>query len=78
MATHSHRFRWAFTERRLLGQVLIDFGLLDEDQLWEVLEQVSVSGELTGQVAVRLGYITQDQLREGLAEQRRLKLGSEE
>jgi type IV pilus assembly protein PilB len=56
--------------QRRLGQILVDLGYLNEDQLWDVLEEQKQSpGEVIGQVAVRMGLVTQDQVTEALAEQ---------
>jgi len=56
--------------KRRLGQILVDLGYLNEDQLWDVLEEQKKSpGELLGQVAVRMGLATEAQLSEALAEQ---------
>jgi type IV pilus assembly protein PilB len=56
--------------QRRLGQILVDLGYLNEDQLWDVLEEQKQSpGEVIGQVAVRMGLITQEQVTEALAEQ---------
>lgn len=56
--------------QRRLGQILVDLGHLDEDQLWDVLEEQKQSpGEVIGQVAVRMGLVTDDQITEALAEQ---------
>ena len=53
-----------------LGQILIDLGLIDEQQLATLLEeQVSRGGELVGKVGVSLGFFTDEQLGEALAEQ---------
>ncbi len=53
-----------------LGQILIDLGLIDEQQLAMLLEeQVSRGGELVGKVGVSLGFFTDEQLGEALAEQ---------
>lgn len=60
--------------RRKIGQVLIDLGFLDEDQLWEILEEAKNTGQLTGQVAVGRGIINEDQLLQALAEQNNLKV----
>src|SRR5438128_2356163 len=43
--------------RRKIGQVLLDLGLLDEDQLWEILDQVKTSGQRTGEIALARGLI---------------------
>jgi type IV pilus assembly protein PilB len=56
--------------QRRLGQILVDLGYLNEDQLWDVLEEQKQSpGEVIGQVAVRMGLVTQEQVTEALAEQ---------
>jgi type IV pilus assembly protein PilB len=56
--------------KRRLGQILVDLGYLNEDQLWDILEEQKQSpGEVIGRVAVRMGLITETQLSEGLAEQ---------
>jgi type IV pilus assembly protein PilB len=51
--------------------VLVDLAFMDEDQLWDVLEEARASGERTGAAAVRLGLLTPEELRQALAEQRR-------
>lgn len=60
--------------RRKIGQVLIDLGYIDEDQLWEILEEAKQNGLLTGQAAINRGLITEDQLLGALAEQFNLKV----
>jgi len=53
-----------------LGQILIDLGLIDEQQLATMLEEQSTrGGELLGKVGVSLGFYTDEQLGEALAEQ---------
>ena len=53
-----------------LGQILTDLGLIDEDQLEEMLaEQDARGGELLGRVGVSLGFFSDEQLGEALAEQ---------
>jgi type IV pilus assembly protein PilB len=60
--------------RRKIGQVLIDLGYIDEDQLWEILDEAKQTGQPTGQAAVARGLITEDQLLLALAEQNGLKV----
>jgi type IV pilus assembly protein PilB len=60
--------------RRKLGQVLVDLGFLDEDQLFDILDEARNTGQLTGQVAVSRGLITNDQLLQALGEQYGLKV----
>jgi type IV pilus assembly protein PilB len=59
---------------RKIGQVLIDLGFLDEEQLWEILEEAKQTAQLTGQVAVQRGIITEEQLLQALADQHGLKV----
>ncbi len=59
--------------KRKFGQVLIDLGFIDEDQLWEILEESKSTGQPTGQVAVSRGLITDEQLLQALAEQFNLR-----
>lgn len=56
--------------KRRLGQILVDLGYINEDQLWDILEeQKSSPGEVIGRVAIRLGLATDAQVSEALAEQ---------
>ena len=56
--------------QRKLGQILIDLGYINDDQLWDILEdQKQNPGTVLGQVAVRMGMVTQAQVTEALAEQ---------
>ncbi|HLN32263.1 MAG TPA: ATPase, T2SS/T4P/T4SS family [Gemmataceae bacterium] len=59
---------------RRIGQVLIDLGFLDEDQLWDILEEAKNNSQPTGQVAVGRGLITEEQLLQALADQHSLKV----
>ncbi len=53
-----------------IGQILVDLGLVDDNQLATMLEeQSSRGGELLGGVGVSLGFYTDEQLGEALAEQ---------
>jgi len=53
-----------------LGQILIDLGIVDEQQLESILEeQAARGGELLGRVGVSMSLITDEQLAEALAEQ---------
>src|SRR5579862_4464047 len=60
--------------KRRFGQVLIDLGFCDDDQLWELLDEAKNSGTQIGQAAVARGLITEEQLFQALAEQHSLKL----
>ena len=52
-----------------LGLILTDLGLIDEDQLEEMLAEQEARGELLGRVGVSLGFFSDEQLGEALAEQ---------
>ena len=54
---------------RKLGQVLIDLGFIDDDQLWEILDEGKNTGAPVGQVALSRGLVTEDQLLQALADQ---------
>ena len=56
--------------KRRLGQILVDLGHINEDQLWDILEeQKQAPGEVIGRVAIRMGLVTDSQVSEALAEQ---------
>jgi type IV pilus assembly protein PilB len=55
---------------RRLGQILIDLGIIDEQQLEAILEeQAARGGELLGRIAISMSMVTEEQLAEALAEQ---------
>ncbi len=56
--------------QRKLGQILVDLGYINDDQLWDILENQKQSpGTVLGQVAARMGLVKQAQVTEALAEQ---------
>jgi type IV pilus assembly protein PilB len=59
---------------RRLGQVLVDLGYIDEDQLWELLDEAKNTGVPVGQAALSRALITDAQLLQALAEQFGLRL----
>src|SRR6266540_6695783 len=59
---------------RRIGQVLVDLGFVDDDQLWDILEESKNTSQFTGQIAVARGLITEEQLLQALAEQNGLKV----
>src|SRR5579883_3084675 len=59
---------------RRLGQVFVDLGFLDEEQLWEVIEDAKTTGQQVGAAAVSRGLITDEQLLQALGEQHGLKV----
>ena len=55
---------------RRIGQILVDLGFIDDDQLEMLLdEQQRNPGERLGKIAVEMGLLTEDQLALALAEQ---------
>jgi type IV pilus assembly protein PilB len=61
------------TSGRRLGQVLIDLGYIDDDKLWEILDEAKSTGLPVGQVALSKGLITETQLLQALADQFSIK-----
>jgi len=55
--------------RKLIGQMLIERGLITEEQLQEALEAQKQSTQLIGQILVDLGYLDKQALYESLSEQ---------
>ena len=62
--------------RRKIGQILVDMGLIDEQQLFEMLDEARSSGKQLGAVAVARNLVNEDQLVKALAEQSSLKVGN--
>lgn len=60
-------------ERKKIGQILIDFGFISEEQLWQILDQHRQTGERTGKTALDMQLITEDMLTQALAEQQGAK-----
>jgi len=52
-----------------IGQILVDLGLIDEQQLETMLEEQPSRSELLGRIGVALGFYSDEQLGEALAEQ---------
>lgn len=59
---------------RKFGQVLVDLGFIDEDQLWEILDEAKNADAPVGQAALNRGLITEEQLLQALAEQFNLRI----
>jgi type IV pilus assembly protein PilB len=59
---------------RKIGQVMVDLGFIDDDQLWELLDEAKNTGVLLGQAVLARGLINEDQLLQALAEQHGLKV----
>jgi len=56
-------------KRRLIGELLVESGIVTKDQLWEALERQKLIGGRIGSILVRLGYISESRLKEFLARQ---------
>ena len=54
---------------RKLGQILVDLGTINDDQLEMLVEEQSQSRGLIGRIAVNMGLINDEELIQGLAEQ---------
>ena len=52
-----------------IGQILLDLGLIDEQQLETMIEEQPSRGDLLGRIGVALGFYSDEQLGEALAEQ---------
>ncbi|HMP60714.1 MAG TPA: ATPase, T2SS/T4P/T4SS family, partial [Gemmatales bacterium] len=59
--------------KRKIGQVLVDLGYLDEDQLFDLLSEARDTNQQVGQLALSKGLITDEQLLQALGEQHGLK-----
>ena len=60
---------------RRIGQIFVDLGFIDDEQLEMLVEErAQRPGEMIGQVAIGLGIITDDQLAQALAEQMGMKV----
>jgi type IV pilus assembly protein PilB len=55
-------------KRKLLGERLLESGLLHESQLWQALQAQQSTGEQLGQVLVRLGYVEESHVTRMLCE----------
>jgi len=56
-------------EHRTLGNLLVERGIVTEEQVKRALSEQKVSGELLGTILVRLGYATEEDVASTLSEQ---------
>ena len=56
------------------GQVLVDLGFIEEDQLADLLREAQATGEAVEQVALSRGIINEEQLVQAISEQTGLKV----
>lgn len=59
----------ALSTRRLLGELLLESGVITKDQLWEALERQKSIGGRVGNILVGLGYVSESKLKEFLGRQ---------
>ena len=62
--------------RPKIGEILVSLGLIDEQQLFEMLDEARSAGKKLGAVAVARGLVNEDQLVKALAEQCNIKIGN--
>lgn len=55
--------------KRRLGEILMDEGLLSEEQVQEALKRQKATGELLGEALVKLGYLTETDIARTIATQ---------
>lgn len=55
--------------KKRLGELLVEAGLISEEQLHQGLQEQRRSGELLGEVMVRLGYVTEEDVARTLVQQ---------
>lgn len=56
-------------QRKPLGALLVDAGLIDDGQLAEALQEGTQTGERLGELVVRRGWVTEDEVARLLADQ---------
>jgi type IV pilus assembly protein PilB len=61
---------------RKFGQVLVDLGYIDQEQLWDLLEQARSADQSLARVVVDRGLVTEDQLLQAQGERHGLKVAN--
>lgn len=56
-------------KRKRIGDILVEAGLITDDELKSALEEQKGSGEKLGKILIRNGILTEDELLDGLSEQ---------
>jgi len=60
---------------RKIGQIFVDMGFIDDEQLTQLLEEQQQNpGELLGKIAEEMGLVTSEQIAQALAEQMGLRV----
>lgn len=65
---------WVHEERRRLGEILLDDGVIDADQLLDALEVQQSTGGRLGDILLEQGHVTEYQLAAALSEQFQIPL----
>ncbi len=60
--------------RKKIGQVMVDLGFINEEQLWQILDQHRQTNNPFGQTAVDMQILNENQLLVALAEQQGMKV----
>src|SRR4051812_1918982 len=61
---------------RKFGQVLVDLGYIDQEQLWDLLEQARTADQSLGRVVLERGLVTEDQLLQAQGERHGLSVAN--
>jgi type IV pilus assembly protein PilB len=61
---------------RKFGQVLVDLGYIDQEQLWDLLEQARGADQSLSRVVLDRGLVTEDQLLQAQGERHGLKVAN--
>ncbi len=56
--------------KKLLGEQLVEKGLISRDKLWEALRVQSKTGEKLGRVLVNMGLVTEEHIEEAMGSRR--------
>ena len=59
----------AVKQRKLIGELLVEQGVITQSHLEQALRERAQTNELLGTVLIRLGFITEDQLYGALSTQ---------
>ena len=61
--------KWTMAERRTIGQILMSFGRITEEDVGRALEYQRESGGYFGEALLAMGFVSQEELEWGLASQ---------
>lgn len=60
---------WTMAERRTIGQILMGFGRISEEDVEKALEHQEEAGGYFGEALLAMGFVSQDELEWALASQ---------